>query len=378
MSTATKIHLDIAKKSHRAKLAPRREPHWKRVGLGNYLGVRISKDRKESWIARHRDSEGKQHYQALDGVTDYDQADAAARTWFSGCSKGVIRAETVEEGCKAYVEKIKIEKGEDQAREAEGRLRRRVYGTEFGRKRIDSLIPADVEAWRDGLLGHEGKPAANRDLSALKAALNRAFYSGLVLSDRAWKAVRPFPNATQARTRFVNLKERQALLQHAQGAIRNLIEAVCHTAARPIEIHRATVADFDPFTRTLTLVGYKGKSGEARRRAVPLTPVALAFFGRMARGKTPAAPLVPRDDGKAWQHSDHDELFRAARDAAGLPENVTLYNVRHSIIAEWLTAGLDVPTVSKIAGTGLTMIERHYAKFIKARAEEKIALVTVL
>lgn len=84
---------------------------------------------------------------------------------------------------------------------------------------------------------------------------------------------------------------------------------------------------------------------------------------------------MPRDDDKRWQHSDHAELFRAARDAAGLPPTVTLYSLRHSIIAEWLTAGLDVPTVSKIAGTGLAMIERHHAKFIEARAIDKLAQV---
>jgi integrase len=151
-----------------------------------------------------------------------------------------------------------------------------------------------------------------------------------------------------------------------------------HTAARPIELHRAVAADFDPITRTLTLVGYKGKRGEERRRDVPLSPAAVAFFKRMADGKLPNGPLLPNEKGRRWIHSEYDDLFRDIRDRAGLPVDVTMYVIRHSIIAEWLVYGIDPLTVSKIAGTGLPMLERNYAKFIRSKVADRVAAIEVV
>jgi integrase len=369
--------LDISKSTHRKHLKPRGAPYFRTLARGRAVGVRIGA-KGESWIARYRKDNGSHDHKALPEAHDYDSAERLARAWFDQLAAGIVTGTTVEDACRSYVRQIETEKGEAQARDAGGRLRRRVYGKPFGKIVLEDLRQAHVEAWRDALLEVQQKSSANRDLAALKAALNRAYRGGVIDTDRAWRNVKPFPNAGTPRKRFLDRDERRALLDAADGAISNLIEACAHTAARPVEIHRATVADLDVFTRTLTLVGYKGKTGEARPREVPLTPPALAFFKRMAKGKLPTAPLVPRDDDKPWQHSDHDELFRAVRDKAGLPGDVTLYTVRHSVIAEWLVSGIDPLTVSKIAGTGMAMLERHYSKFLKERAAAAIATVEVL
>jgi len=123
------------------------------------------------------------------------------------------------------------------------------------------------------------------------------------------------------------------------------------------------------------LVGYKGKHGEIRRRAVPLTPAAAAFFARVAKGKAPADALLTDSDGRPWRK--YDEAFRQARDAAGLPEAVSMYVIRHSVVASWLAEGIDSQTVAKIAGTGLAMLEKSYSKYIKSHAADRLAAVKV-
>jgi hypothetical protein len=64
----------IDTRSARAKLAKRREPYWTVISKGCALGYRKLDADRGTWIARFRDAEGKQHYEAL-GATD-DALDA--------------------------------------------------------------------------------------------------------------------------------------------------------------------------------------------------------------------------------------------------------------------------------------------------------------
>ena len=56
----------IDSRSARDRLPIRPEPYFARVGKGRYLGYRKGPG---TWIARFRDSEGKQHYKSL-GIAD--------------------------------------------------------------------------------------------------------------------------------------------------------------------------------------------------------------------------------------------------------------------------------------------------------------------
>ena len=51
------------------------------------------------------------------------------------------------------------------------------------------------------------KATANRVLTILKAALNRAFYVDRVSSDVAWRKVKPFGRVDEAVVRYLNLSE---------------------------------------------------------------------------------------------------------------------------------------------------------------------------
>src|SRR5215469_11680839 len=79
-------------RSARTKLTQRREPYWVVISKGCAIGYR--KGAKGGfWIARFRDTTGKQHYEALgaaddardpDGLSvfDFGQAQRRARAWF--------------------------------------------------------------------------------------------------------------------------------------------------------------------------------------------------------------------------------------------------------------------------------------------------------
>ena len=120
----------------RAKLKPRREPYWESVRKGCYPGFRkLTADTDGTWVARWRDTATlKQHYQALGAFTELppnerrDAAAKAAATWFQHVGAGGrLDAMSVDGACRAYVDHVRSEKGDEPAEDADSRFRRWVY-----------------------------------------------------------------------------------------------------------------------------------------------------------------------------------------------------------------------------------------------------------
>ena len=392
----------------RRKLEPRREPYFMPIPDvdGAFVGFRRGPD---TWVARLRE-DGQQIYLALGRFEDHRDAFRAAKEWIHSREQGVVRHDvTVADACNAYLEAVAAEKGARAAQDARSRLQRCVIGrgqsearqararpvapNPIARKLLAKLRLADLESWRNGLL-REGvvgealrktRATANRDMSALLAALNYAFRAQLLASNAAWIGLRKFSDV-QARKHesrpVLSIVERNALLQASTvvggGALRPLLEALILTGARPIELCRATVADYDRVAGSLSLLSYKGRSPEPRQRHIPLKALgAEALIKGLARDKLPAAPLFTRDDGRPWGHSDWDHLVREAARIAGL-RRLTAYDLRHTFISEALAGGVDPLTVARIVGTSVQMISRTYGQLVEDHAAKAFSKVRLL
>ncbi|MCK6371341.1 MAG: tyrosine-type recombinase/integrase [Gammaproteobacteria bacterium] len=357
---------------------------------GRYLGYRKTAT-GGYWVARYRDGAKRQHYNALgqSAGEDFDTAKRAADEWFksvTGTGGVTVKTGTVAHACAAYAANLETEGRTAAAEDARRRFKLLVNETEFGTTRLDRLDRDAVTAWRDALLTEgRGKAAANRHLRTLKAALNEAVRMGYAAHPEAWRSVRAFANADGRRDLFLNAAQRRALLENSTPALADFLAALFYTGARPGELARATVADFDKKVRTITLRTMKGRGGAIRTRSVPLAPDALAVFKRAAKDKLPAAPLFSDANGATWHRV---YLSRALREAvqkankghkkAKLPPGIVGYTCRHTAISEWLAAGVNPVTVAAIAGTGLGMVEKHYHKFISADVADKLATVKLL
>jgi integrase len=365
------------------KLDPRREPYWGSPLADDLtLGFRKIDDARGTWIARKRkDSkpgrgEGRYAYKSLGLVTEkngFEAAREAALKWREAADAGVSdEVLSVADACREYVEHLLSEKGAESARDAEMRFTRTVFGKPFGAIAIAKLRTPRIKEWRDDLGLSKG--SSNRTLTALKAALNLAVTNRRVMpaAAREWGDVKPYKDATGRRTLFLDLKQRRRLLEKADGAVSDLMEAVALTGARAGELTKATRAQFDQRLKTMT---FTGKTGT---RTVPLSEAALVVFKRVAKGKLPTAPLFTRDDGKAWAHSDWDELVRAAGAAAKLPNGTCLYTLRHSFITQAITDGMTTLDVARLCGTSVGMIEKHYGHLVADAARMRLAAVTML
>lgn len=380
----------IDSKTKRSRLEPRREPYWFRLRAGAQLGYRKLDEGEGTWIAKWRDeTTGKRHYKALGTIIDddsrsaFDKARREAEAWLAQMDHGAMpKGETVEDACKLYVADRRKEKGAKNADDAEGRFRRLVYGRAIGARPLDKLGPADIRKWLLEQIPDEddvddpdetrrAKDSANRNLAALKAALNLAYRHRLVAHDAAWRTVRPFEKVGRRRERLLNAQERRRLIEKAPPALANLCRAILLTAARPGELSAADVADLDRKQGTLTL------QGKTNRRTVSLSTAAAKFLVEITRNRLPTAPLLPRGDGARYDRFTWRDEFRQAAEDAGLPEDVVLYSLRHAAISEMLIGGVNPSTVAKLAGTSTAMIDRHYGHLIHDHTRAKLDAVNM-
>jgi len=419
----------IDTKRGRDGLAPRREPYWHKLSKGRYLGIRKLASGRAAWIARYRDDEGAQRYYALGEVSDtfgFDQAKDAAETWMRNAERGVSDRHddgsrvTVASACLAYIRALRSEGRQEAAHDAHMRFRRTVYGDaaddELGLPARPAVmtaaarVPARTTAadpsesrgkrrkwepvahpiaatpltkiraprlkqWHlDLVAAGLSKASANRTLTARKAALNLAVAHRAVSAAVAqeWTEVVPLKGASGRRELFLDVVQRRKLLAKSQGGVRRLMEAVMHTGCRAGELTSARRSAFDARTKSLTVTGKTGP------RNIPLTPAAVALFTQFAKDKMPGAFLLTRDDGKPWAHSDWDELVKDAAARAELPPQTCLYTLRHSFITQALLDGVSTLEVSKIVGTSLTMIEKHYGHLVQDTARERLAKVQLV
>jgi integrase len=379
-----KIHL----KNERNRLVPRREPYWRHIAVGRHIGYRKTESGSETWVARFTDDDDKFHTLPLGTVAAIDWSDATAKAneWFAQCNAGIVRSQTVEAICRAYVDNRRIEVGAGNADDAEKRFKTHVYGTQFGRIRLDKLGSIRIENWRNELLANTTSEMCKRTFKTLRAALNYGFRQGAIASDSAWKRV-PLsvgPQTINALDFYWSVEDRRAFLEKCPGELRDFLTAIALTAARPQEIAIAKTKDFNLFARKLVLRHRKGKGSEWRERGFSLSnDAALAFFKRVSASKLPETPLLTRSDGSSWYSQNGNGLWVSAlkkvRRDGEFDDRVTAYHFRHWSITDWLNAGIVTANVATIAGTSIDMIDSYYKKHVKGRVDAQLAsMETVL
>ena len=379
-----KIHL----KNERRKLEPRREPYWRHIDVGKHVGYRKTENRSESWIARFTDDDDRFTSMALGSLTELDwtAAKTKADEWFGQCVVGVIRSSTVEEICRAYVDNRRVEIGEGNATDATKRFKAHVYGTPFGRTKLDKLRPAHVQDWRNTLLKKTTVEMCKRTHKTLNAALNYGFRQGAIASDAAWKRVPLITGAVTANALdfYWSVDVRRTFLDKCPADLRDFLTAISLTAARPQEIAAAKTGDFNVFARKIILRHRKGRGSKWRERGFSLSnDAALAFFKRVSSSKLPEAPLLTRVDGSGWYSARGNGAWVAAlkrvRRDNGFDDRVTAYHFRHWAITDLLNVGIVAAEVGTLSGTSIDMIDTYYKKHVKGRVDAQLAAMdTVL
>jgi site-specific recombinase XerD len=364
---------------------------WAKHATGQYVGFRKTGDDFGTWWARVRDpATGKQHYKQLGEFADhqqakrYDQAVKAALEWFRQADMGVVPHKlTVKDVCDAHVKAIRRDNAKKADRTASD-FRRLIESDALGSIELGKLKRADLEEWRNRMASAPAKlgrgdrvkttprtaATINRDIVPLRAALNRALDNGLIASDLPWRvALRPIKNADRRRDIYLDRAQRSALLEKAGAGIKPFLKALSLLPLRPGALAALTAGDYSPKLKTLRIG--TDKAGSERRITLP-KPTA-DFVAELAKGKLPAAPLLATADGGHWTKDRWKRPIRDAVKAAKLPAAATAYALRHSVITDLVTGGLDLLTIAQISGTSVAMIEKHYGHLRQDHAAAALA-----
>jgi len=362
--------------SGRARLKARRDPYWQRTNRGLFIGFRKMTDNTDgTWVVRYRADNEKQLRHTLGTLEQFpaserfDQATVAAKEWLSHLDSGGSNDScTVMDACNAYVKKIQELKGEKPALDLEARYRRWVQCDPIQEIEIRKLTRDHVRAFRRRMVAapvkignsetrERSKDTVNRDIAAVRAALNQALQDGKTTTDFSWRQpLAAFKNVSKRREVYLDREQRKKFINHAPTDLARFIRCLCMLPLRPGALAALTVADIDVRVGVLRIG--KDKSGKDRRLKLP--PEIASYLESDVQNRPASAPLLARQDGTAWNKDSWKKPMKAAAVAAGLPDGTIAYALRHSAISDLVHGGLDLLTVAQISGTSVAMIERHY------------------
>jgi integrase len=400
---------NLATRTARANLPPRKRPYYRLILQGLHLGY-YRGARTGSWSARRFVGDGRYEETKLgtaDDVADADgvailtfgQAQERAHAWFSaraladaGHEVGSLRPYTVSDAVDDY-ERDYVRRGG----KAVDRLRHSANAhirPALGSIELEKVSRARLESWLEKLAKTpprirtpKGQPpkyrepddaaegirrrreSANRVLTMLKAALNLAYQHGRTPSKAAWESVKPYRDVAAAKIRYLDDKESTRLVEACTSPFRYLVIGALLTGARYGELASMRVGDFDAAAGTIHVP--RSKSGKSRH--IFLTEEGKEFFASIATGKPPSDFLFTRKSGEPWGQGHQIRDMREACEAAGIEPPISFHILRHTYASRLAMRGVPLNVIADQLGHSDTrMTEKHYAHLAPSYIGETI------
>ena len=216
-------------------------------------------------------------------------------------------------------------------------------------------------AIRAVLMEKHSPATANRMLCALRRVLKEAFRLGLMSADDYGHAadIKNVRGDSPLRGRVLKTSEIAALLQDCKNdgdliGVRDaaLIAVLSGSGLRRSEMVALNLGDFDPEDSSLQV--RKGKGGKSRTVYLPLGAVSALDAWLKVRGDAPGALISPViRGGRVEIRRITDQavmvILRKRAKSAGVA-SFSPHDFRRTFITNLLSAGVDVLTVSRLAG----------------------------
>ena len=384
---------NLEKREARRRLVARAKPHYRVIEEGLHLGYRRLKKAAGNWVVRHYVGEQKYEVKTLapaddfsdaDGtkILNFSQAQAKARGLMVGRANkaaGKTGPIAVKDAVDAYVSFLETNR-------KSARFSRYAADAfilpELGAKTVADLTKDQIEKWHNGLAKagarirvkkgdkqrfkevadpdehqRRRKSTANRILTILKAALNKAWREGKVPSDAAWRRVEPFESVDTARARYLTIPEATRLLNGSSPDFRRLVRGALETGARYGELMALKVSDFNPDSGTIAI--RQSKSGKPRH--VILTEEGASYFGSITAGRAGSTFLFLKENADIWKPSHQKQPMSDANERAKIDPPINFHGLRHTWASHAVMNGVPLIVVAKNLGHSDTrMVEKHY------------------
>lgn len=390
-------HSSLETRTARARLSVRRTPYFAKIAKGLRLGYYRGAV-SGSWVASlYRGTSGydtkaigaADDTTAADGETvfDYWQAQNQARNWAERqrrVAAGITHAGPykVADAVKDYLENMAAEKKPGAVQGAKYVFDAWIL-PELGSFEVDKLTTERLSQWRNKIATEPKrirtkriaskqatretpddedarrarKATANRILTMLKAALNRAFFADRAESDSAWRKVKPFRRVDEAVVRYLTIAEARRLISACPEDFGKLLEAALYTGCRYAELARLKLEDYDDNSGTLSV-----RLSKSKNRHVVLTEEGKSAFRRWTRALQHGDRIFLKEDGEVWGTSHQQRPLDDASRRAEIKPAVNFHILRHTHASYLAMAGVPMAVIARQLGHADTrMTEKHYA-----------------
>jgi integrase len=213
------------------------------------------------------------------------------------------------------------------------------------------------------------KATANRVLTILKAALNRAWREGKIPTDDAWRRVEPFEEADAVRVRYLSIEECRRLINASHGEFRDLVQAALLTGCRFGELAALQVHDFNADSGALQIRTSKSGNG----RYVVLNDEGVKFFTAISFGRVGSEFLLRKSDGGRWMKSNQARPMVEACARARIEPAANFHCLRHTYASHAVMAGAPLMVVARNLGhVDTRMVEKHYGHLSASYVADEI------
>ena len=380
------------------------KPYWRLIAHGRHIGYRRSQG-GGAWIARLYLGDGKYAEKRIgtaDDITDADgvevltwaQAQQKAHAWFVACqreAKGLHpdpnHEYTVKEAIDAYL--AWYEKHRKSYADTKAYADAHIVPA-LGHIKLSRLRREIIEDWHTALATmpprrrtKPGKPqnfgpepqhddqlrsrkvTANRVLTILKAAFNKAKADKNVSDSSAWDGVKRFEGVDSARAQFLDHNEAPRLINASDPVFRPLVQAALLTGARYGELCNLKVGDFKHGKLFIS----KSKSSESRW--IMLNSEGKQFFEQVVLGRDSNEPMFVKN-GKPWGKSHQIDYMKRACANAGV-NRMGFHQLRHSYASMAVMSGLPLIVLAENLGhVDTRMVERFYGHLVLSYKEQMI------
>lgn len=412
----TLVESPLTTRNAREKLP--RGIHWRAIDPDVHLGYRKGA-RGGRWLVRWYHGDGKYRQSTLgtaddaisEGALSFEAAAKLARSHITDYRKAARCASGGEVPMvrQAVEQYIAMRDARDRAREqrpirsdASRRLGRYVLADPIADTALHHLTDATLRGWRRRLKPSLQPASTQRLASDLKAALN-AFYLenrkrlpadfaetvriGLKAPPQEVPAEPKSHHAQMLTDKQVRAIVRAAAAVDPDGDFGRLVLVMAATGARFAQVKRLRVDDVQTsLSRILMPASRKGRPKATNYIAIRVGEDVLTALEPAIEGRAPTELLMCR-----WRHRQTgpgtwarvsrgpwytpSEMLRpwhAACASAGVPGKIP-YALRHSSIVRAIRANLPIRLVAALHDTSVTMIERHYGRWITEGLEELAA-----
>jgi len=265
----------------------------------------------------------------------------------------------------------------------------------FGNRKLAEIDTWAIERFRTARLKVVKPISVNHDLTALRAALNRAIAWGL-LKEHPMRTIKQLKIDGDAKVRYLapeeNKRLREALdnremkhraeREHANhwrkvrryeeypafGAftdhLKPMVLLALNTGMRRGELFNLKWEDVNFAGKIITVIGETAKSGKTRH--IPMNEEALSVLRAWYEQRNKSELVFPSDNGERLDNisSSWERLIKAAQ-----VNNFRFHDLRHDFASKLVMAGVDLNTVRELLGHADIKMTLRYAHL----APEKLA-----